>query len=632
MRVLFANRILFDDSTRGGAQQSTRDLCRALARRGIESAILGSLATPAHAPIKVTRVDGIEQVCSSDVNSLFPYYLDRFKPDLVVLSSGDIRAMIRTCLARGIPTILYWLGVQFHVTEWTIPRSPRISYLANSPFIARMLRATFGLPVTVIPSLVMRSRYLTTSSRERVVFVNPHPMKGSHLAFALARARPSIPFTFVEGWKLPESEERWLRQACAQAANVDLHPRVDDMREIYRFAKVLLAPSACEEGEGRVVTEAQVNGIPVLGSNRGALPESIGAGGIVEDLFAPVERWAAHLDRLWTDSSYYDQLSQAARMHAARPEISEEGVADAFLVHVERFLADQRRRHPVAPRAPALIEGDTGPKGPPKVFGIGLSRTGTSTLTRALEILGLRPIHYPTSIDQVRAHGAAADLPVAGSFERLDALFPRSRFIYTFRPLDAWLESCKMHFSRDRAIASAFAIRRFALYGCVDYDRDAFVRAYAAHEERVRAYFKDRPEDLLSIDLTMPGDHWQALCAFLGRPRPATEFPWLNRFSHCEALVRRLHGAFGDVDQAASVLAVNRDWVASVVRDGGETMIAESALTDDEGKEFSHLMKRIATHFGGVEAAAERLGVPDKLVQGAVERVRERRDQLGTAG
>lgn len=47
-------------------------------------------------------------------------------------------------------------------------------------------------------------------------------------------------------------------------------------------ARVVLMPSLWEESFGRVAAEAMANGIPVLSSDRGALPETVGAGRFVE--------------------------------------------------------------------------------------------------------------------------------------------------------------------------------------------------------------------------------------------------------------------------------------------------------------------------------------------------------------
>lgn len=84
----------------------------------------------------------------------------------------------------------------------------------------------------------------------------------------------------------------------------------------------LLVPSIWEEAYGRVATEAQVSGIPVIASNRGGLPEAVGPGSILIDPDAPIEEWVAATKRLWEDSQYYEQLSAAATVYAHRPELS----------------------------------------------------------------------------------------------------------------------------------------------------------------------------------------------------------------------------------------------------------------------------------------------------------------------
>ncbi len=46
-----------------------------------------------------------------------------------------------------------------------------------------------------------------------------------------------------------------------------------DPRHFYRVTRVLLVPTLVSEMFGRVAAEALANGIPVLASDRGALPE-----------------------------------------------------------------------------------------------------------------------------------------------------------------------------------------------------------------------------------------------------------------------------------------------------------------------------------------------------------------------
>ena len=54
------------------------------------------------------------------------------------------------------------------------------------------------------------------------------------------------------------------------------------------------------------------------------------------------------------------------------------------------------------------------------------------------------------------------------------------------------------------------------------------VRGYDRHNDAVRAYFRNRPQDLLEICWER-GDGWQAICEFLQRPLPDVPIPHDNR-------------------------------------------------------------------------------------------------------
>jgi glycosyltransferase involved in cell wall biosynthesis len=87
-----------------------------------------------------------------------------------------------------------------------------------------------------------------------------------------------------------------------------------DPRDFYRVSRAVLMPSLWRESLGRVAIEAMANGIPVLASDRGALPETLGNAGFVftiPDRCAPasmviptsheVAPWVATIERLWDD-------------------------------------------------------------------------------------------------------------------------------------------------------------------------------------------------------------------------------------------------------------------------------------------------------------------------------------------
>src|SRR5215471_14847963 len=88
-----------------------------------------------------------------------------------------------------------------------------------------------------------------------------------------------------------------------------------------------------------------------------------------------------------------------------------------------------------------------------KVFGIGLSRTATTSLHAALGILGLRSFHWTIGpekrilrLEDAYFCDAITDINAAFCFETLARMFPRAKFIYTSRPLHAWERSIVRHY------------------------------------------------------------------------------------------------------------------------------------------------------------------------------------------
>jgi glycosyltransferase involved in cell wall biosynthesis len=189
----------------------------------------------------------------------------------------------------------------------------------------------FGIRPHVIPPCVNQNRYRVATNRSKVVFVGLFPKKGVELAFQLAEKRPDIPFEFVESWPLTHKDFLDFKHRANTLGNVTVRRRVDDMRIIYRMAKIVLVPSVCEEAWGRVCTEAQCSGVPVLASNRGGLPESVGPGGLLVDIHAPLTEWLVALSTLWDDTDAYFRLSEAALVHSQRPEIQFNYLVDELL-------------------------------------------------------------------------------------------------------------------------------------------------------------------------------------------------------------------------------------------------------------------------------------------------------------
>lgn len=191
-----------------------------------------------------------------------------------------------------------------------------------------------------------------------------------------------------------------------------------------------------------------------------------------------------------------------------------------------------------------------------KIFGIGLSRTGTNSLNSALETLGFRSLHWPCdrvtqrelpeyfagqspfAFSIANEHDGITDTPAALVFRELCVRFPKSRFVLTLREKEQWLRSCEQFFEGppvgDPPYVVYASLIRSRVYGRVTFERAAFEAAYERHVGEVRNWFRSRaPARLLEMDIPA-GQGWPELCGFLGEAHPETPFPHRNRFGLAE--------------------------------------------------------------------------------------------------
>ena len=122
------------------------------------------------------------------------------------------------------------------------------------------------------------------ASRDYVTFINPQPEKGAavfaRIALELGRRRPDIPLLVVEGRGKADGLAG-LPVNLSELTNLHRMANTPDPRDFYRVSRAVLMPSLWRESLGRVPIEAMANGIPVLASDRGALPETLGDAGFV---------------------------------------------------------------------------------------------------------------------------------------------------------------------------------------------------------------------------------------------------------------------------------------------------------------------------------------------------------------
>jgi glycosyltransferase involved in cell wall biosynthesis len=255
--------------------------------------------------------------------ALYERLLDRYLPNLVLTYGGDsvAREIIALAKRRGVPVVFALHNFAYQEAAFFRPVD---AVLVPSRFAQAHYRRTLGLTATPLPGPWDWARVRCPQVNGRyVTFVNPQPEKGvfvfARIAAELARRRPDIPLLVVEG----RGTAGWLQRTgldLGALGTISVMANTPDPRDFYQVSRLVLMPSLWWESFARVAAEALINGIPVLASRRGGLPETLHEAGFlfaVPERYTPQTRlvataaevapWIDTILRLWDDEAFYQQ-------------------------------------------------------------------------------------------------------------------------------------------------------------------------------------------------------------------------------------------------------------------------------------------------------------------------------------
>jgi len=146
--------------------------------------------------------------------------------------------------------------------------------VAVSQYVADYVKRWSGIPAKALPiSLLDPGPHPNVGGydNEFVTMVNPCAVKGVTIFLEMARRMPDVRFAAVPLWGTTREDLTELRKLD----NITLLDRSDDIADILRRTRVLLAPSVWAEARSRIIVEAMLHGVPVLASNVGGIPEAM---------------------------------------------------------------------------------------------------------------------------------------------------------------------------------------------------------------------------------------------------------------------------------------------------------------------------------------------------------------------
>ncbi len=335
MNILFLTNRTFLPQSIGGAEWSTHHLCLQLRDLGHDVAVLcslhpkGRLAFWNRIQRKVFRRRfprdrglGYRVFRSWDPLASLDGLATLLRPDIAVVIGAppDAVSLAMKCLTLKLRTVYQVRDVVFQKHGDLTKIKNEAHFIANSQFTAERLRDQFGISSDIIIPTIIPEQVQTDGHGSKILLINPDPDKGGQLLLQLARARSKYKYLIQESWK-GNAQLIEAKQIAMSLGNVEWRAPTQDIREAFREARILIVPSRVEEAWGRVVSEAQVSGIPVIASNIGGLPESVGPGGLLIDPSSGIERWTEAVDSLMLDEQRWNAVSEAARLHARRPEM-----------------------------------------------------------------------------------------------------------------------------------------------------------------------------------------------------------------------------------------------------------------------------------------------------------------------
>jgi hypothetical protein len=325
------------------------------------------------------------EVARQEFLRLFDAMIAKARPDVVLIGGEgqETRDVLARARAAGITTVILVDGLEHRDAGFFADADAAI---VPSRFAAHYYREAIGLRATVLPPPLDRGGMWGRAGKRGqaprknsepvpfsnpvpvsyVTFIDPTPENGvypfARIAEELGKRRPEIPVLVVEG---KGNEETLSGCGIDLRGVVNLMSPTFDSRRYWDVTRICVLPTLGVHAHSRVAAEALSNGIPVIASERGALPETLGAAGIVLTLpdrltpatkmpptAAEVAPWVETIIRLWDDAEFAEEHRRKALLEAERFDVGELGARYVdFLTGLAADRSPRPKERPLTPRS-----------------------------------------------------------------------------------------------------------------------------------------------------------------------------------------------------------------------------------------------------------------------------------------
>lgn len=240
-----------------------------------------------------TNIDEYNSLEQKLFFKFFTGILPNYKPDLIMGYGGDMLSISVRAEARrrGIPYAYFLAGSSsdvYNLSECDLVLTD--SHATQDLYSKTLKLDTVPVGAFINPKTVVADP--ASRQPQYVTFINPMAQKGISIFLRLAmmakQQLPDVKFLVVNSrgnfksnvekvYELGpdgKTKNHTLREDMLD--NVFVGDHTENVKDIYAVTRVLLAPSLGFETWGRVASEAILNGIPVLASKSGGLPEACG--------------------------------------------------------------------------------------------------------------------------------------------------------------------------------------------------------------------------------------------------------------------------------------------------------------------------------------------------------------------